>query len=657
MIVELGHFTLLLALIVACLQMVLPLIGAHKGWRSWMVVGSSAAMAQALLLTFSFCALTYAFVTSDFSVRLVTLNSHTDKPMLYKVTGVWGNHEGSMLLWCLILALFGALAAVFGTGLPERLKARVLGVQASVGVAFLSFLIFTSNPFLRLAQPPLNGQDLNPLLQDPGLAFHPPFLYIGYVGLSMSFSFAVAALIEGRVDAAWGRWVRPWTLLSWLNLTIGIALGSWWAYYELGWGGFWFWDPVENASFMPWLLAAALLHSAIVVEKREALKSWTILLAILAFGFALIGAFIVRSGVLTSVHAFANDPERGVYLLAITGIFMGGALTLYAVRASQMQAKGIFSMASRESALVMNNVLLAVATFVVFIGTIWPLVAEMAFDRKVSVGPPFFDAAFTPFMILLAIILPLGSILPWKRAKLGKAMRPLWYVMATAFVIAALIWTVQTERTLMAPIGILLGAWLVMGASVDLYSRTGRGSLGDKLGRAWRLPRADWGRVVAHSGLGITFIGIAAMLAWETEDIRVAQIGDTFEVAGYDMTLADVRNVQGPNYLSTKAEMRVAKDGREVAVLFPEKRVYPVANMPTTEADIDNGVFRDIYLVIGDEQQGGGWAVRSYVKPFANWIWAGAIIMSLGGALSLSDRRYRVAAGAKKAAAPPVPAE
>ncbi|CAN0579535.1 unnamed protein product [Ectocarpus sp. 12 AP-2014] len=336
---------------------------------------------------------------------------------------------------------------------------------------------------------------------------------------------------------------------------------------------------------------------------------------------------------------------------------MGGALALYSMRASQMQAKGIFGMASRESALVLNNVLLAVATFVVFIGTIWPLVAEMAFDRKVSVGPPFFDAAFTPFMILLAMILPLGSILPWKRAKLGRAMRPLWFVMAAAFALSALIWTIQTERSLMAPIGILLGAWLVMGAGVDLYSRTGRGSLGAKLGRAWRLPRADWGRVVAHSGLGVTFIGIAAMLAWETEDIRVAQIGDTFEVAGYEMTLADVRNVQGPNYLSTMAEMRVAKNGSEVAVLYPEKRIYPVANMPTTEADIDNGIFRDIYLVIGDEQQGGGWAVRSYVKPFANWIWAGAIIMSLGGALSLSDRRFRVAAGAQKTTNPRVPAE
>ena len=426
MFIELGHFTLILALLVAVVQTVMPLVGAHKGWRGWMAVAEPAATVQFFLLGFSFAALTYAFVTSDFSLRLVVANSHTAKPMLYKISGVWGNHEGSMLLWCVILAFFGALAAWFGGNLPDRLRARVLGVQASVGVAFLTFLIFTSNPFERLEFPPLNGQDLNPLLQDPGLAFHPPFLYIGYVGLSMSFSFAVAALIEGRVDAAWGRWVRPWTLLAWLNLTIGIALGSWWAYYELGWGGFWFWDPVENASFMPWLIAAALLHSAIVVEKREALKSWTILLAILAFGFSLIGAFIVRSGVLTSVHAFANDPERGVYLLLITAFFMGGALTLYAARAGQLQAKGVFSLVSRESALVANNVLLAVATFVVFLGTIWPLVAELLWDRKLSVGSPFFDAAFTPFMMALAIILPIGSMLPWKRAKLANTIRPLY---------------------------------------------------------------------------------------------------------------------------------------------------------------------------------------------------------------------------------------
>ncbi len=656
MIVELGHFALLLALLVAVLQMVVPFWGAQKGWLSWMAMAAPAAVAQSLLLAFSFCALTYAFVTSDFSVRLVALNSHTLKPMLYKVTGVWGNHEGSMLLWCLILALFGALVAIFGTNLPSRLKARVLAVQASVCVAFLCFLIFTSNPFLRLVSPPMNGQDLNPLLQDPGLAFHPPFLYVGYVGLSMSFSFAVAALIEGRVDAAWGRWVRPWTLLAWLNLTIGIALGSWWAYYELGWGGFWFWDPVENASFMPWLIAAALLHSAIVVEKREALKSWTILLAILAFGFSLIGAFIVRSGVLTSVHAFANDPERGVYLLGITALFMGGALTLYAARAGAMQAKGVFSTVSRESALVLNNVLLAVSSFVVFIGTIWPLVAEMAFDRKVSVGPPFFDAAFTPFMILLAILLPVGSILPWKRAKLDRAFKPLWPALLAAFGIAAFVWTLQTGRTMLAPIGALLGSWLVLGALTDLWVRSGRGGIASKLSRAWRLPRADWGRAVAHAGFGITIFGIAALLAWEIEDVRTANIGETYEVGRYEATLVDVREVQGPNYVSTMAWIRLARDGREVATLTPESRFYPVAGMPTTEAAIDNGVFRDLYVVIGDAQADGSWAVRTFVKPYANWIWAGAIIMSIGGLLSLTDRRYRVAAGARKDAAP-MPAE
>ena len=648
MFVELGHFTLILALLVAVVQTVMPLVGAHKGWRGWMAIAEPAATVQFFLLGFSFAALTYAFATSDFSVRLVTLNSHTAKPMLYKITGVWGNHEGSLLLWTVILAFFGALAAWFGTNLPDRLRARVLGVQGSVGVAFLLFLLLTSNPFLRLETPPLNGQDLNPLLQDPGLAFHPPFLYFGYVGLSMSYSFAVAALIEGRVDAAWGRWVRPWTLLAWLNLTIGIALGSWWAYYELGWGGFWFWDPVENASFMPWLIAAALLHSAIVVEKREALKSWTILLAILAFGFSLIGAFIVRSGVLTSVHAFANDPERGVFLLMITALFMGGALTLYAVRAPQMQAKGVFGIMSRESALVANNVLLAVATFVVFLGTIWPLVAELVWDRKLSVGPPFFDAAFTPFMIALAVILPIGSMLPWKRAKLAKTMKFLWIAIAVAFAIAAITWVIQTDRSLIAPIGTALGAWLIVGAVADIWQRTGRSGLSAKIGRALRLPRADLGRATAHAGLGVTFIGIALLTAWQIEDIRVAQPGESFTVGRYDVTLIDVRQVQGPNYISTMAEMQIDRNGNSVARLFPEKRIYPVANMPTTEAAIDNGVFRDLYVVIGDPQGGGAWSVRTFIKPFANWIWAGAIIMSIGGILSLTDRRFRVAAGARK---------
>ncbi len=657
MIVELGHFTLILALAIACVQAVVPMVGAARGWRGWMAMAEPAATLQLFCIAWSFTALTWAFVTSDFSLRLVTENSHTLKPMLYKVTGVWGNHEGSMLLWCLILALYGALVAWFGGGLPPRLRARVLAVQGSVGAASLAFLIFTSNPFLRLATPPFNGHDLNPLLQDPGLAFHPPFLYLGYVGLSVSFSFAIAALIEGRVDAAWGRWVRPWTLTAWIFLTIGIALGSWWAYYELGWGGFWFWDPVENASFMPWLLSAALLHSAIVVEKREALKSWTILLAILAFGFSLVGAFIVRSGVITSVHAFANDPERGVYLLAMTALFMGGALTLFAARAEAMQAKGIFQPVSREGGLIANNLFLAVACFVVFIGTIWPLVTELADGRKVSVGAPFFEAAFTPFMTALAVLLPIGAVLPWKRARLDRAMRLLMPALILALAVGALVFAVETEKSALAPVGAMLGAWIVFGAAADLWSRGGRGPVSARAARLARLPRADWGKTVGHTGFGITLFGIAALMAWTVEDIRVARIGDSWDVAGYRVTLVDVGKTEGPNYYSTMAEVDVTDHGRPLARLEPEKRIYPVAGMPTTEAAIDNGFTRDVYLVIGDPQDGGGWAVRTFIKPYASWIWAGAAIMAMGGLLSLSDRRFRVAAGARKAPPAGMPAE
>ncbi|MEZ5913179.1 MAG: heme lyase CcmF/NrfE family subunit [Paracoccaceae bacterium] len=657
MITELGHFALFLAFAIAVVQAVIPMIGAHQGWHGWMAMARPAASAQFFLTAFSFLALTNAFVTSDFSLKLVVENSHTDKPMLYKLSGVWGNHEGSMLLWVLILTLFGACAAWFGGNLPERLRARVLAVQSAISVAFFAFILFTSNPFLRLAVPPMNGQDLNPLLQDPGLAFHPPFLYLGYVGLSMSFSFAVAALIEGRVDAAWGRWVRPWTLAAWIFLTIGIALGSWWAYYELGWGGFWFWDPVENASFMPWLFAAALLHSAIVVEKREALKSWTILLAILAFGFSLIGTFIVRSGVITSVHAFANDPERGVFILAILAVFVGGALTLFAARAGSMQARGVFSMLSRESALVLNNVLLAVAALVVFVGTVWPLVAELAFGRKLSVGAPFFNLAFSPFAVALAALLPLGAILPWKRARLGRAARPLAGALALSLALGGLIWAMQTGRSALGPVGTVLGAWVVLGAATDLWQRTGRGGAGARLARLARVARADWGKALAHGGLGVTIAAIAGISAWQVEDIRVVQIGESFDLAGYTVRLDGVEQVEGPNYLSTTATMSVSRDGRPVTVLHPEKRVYPVAGMPTTEAAISNGFWRDIYLVIGDPQDDGGWAMRSYVKPLANWIWGGCLIMALGGLVSLTDRRYRLAAGARKVTGNVVAAE
>lgn len=657
MITELGHFALILAFMIAIVQTVVPMIGAHKRWPGWMALAEPAAQAQFFFTLFAFAALMWAFVTSDFSVRLVVLNSHSAKPMLYKISGTWGNHEGSMLLWVLIVALFGAAASLSGNGLPPTLKARVLSVQGAIGVAFFAFIIFTSNPFLRMEVPPFDGQDLNPLLQDPGLAFHPPFLYLGYVGLSMAFSFAVAALIEGRVDAAWGRWVRPWTLAAWVFLTIGIALGSWWAYYELGWGGFWFWDPVENASFMPWLLAAALLHSAIVVEKREALKSWTILLAILAFGFSLIGTFIVRSGLLTSVHAFANDPERGVVILFILAFFTGGALTLFAARAQALEAKGVFGVVSRESALVANNLLLAVSCFVVFVGTLWPVVAEMAFGRKLSVGPPFFDAAFTPFMVALGALLPIGAMIPWKRGKVMKTLKSLRYAAVLALALAGLAWAMQSGKSLLGPVGLMIGAWVVFGAAVDLWQRAGTGRGRRRAARLLRLPRADWGKAVAHAGLGVTIFAIAGLTAWEREDIRVAYIDQPFSVGAYELTLRDVRDLRGPNYFATTAAVQVMKGRKDVAILYPEKRIYPVAQMPTTEAAIDYRFTRDLYVVIGDQQDDGGWTLRTYIKPFANWIWGGCLLMALGGFLSLSDRRFRVAAGARKAKSQGVPAE
>ncbi|RMH47068.1 MAG: heme lyase CcmF/NrfE family subunit [Alphaproteobacteria bacterium] len=682
MIVELGHFALILALLVAVVQAVVPLAGAARGWAEWMRVAPVAAAAQLVLLALAFGALTHAFVVSDFSVRLVAANSHSAKPMLYKVTGVWGNHEGSLLLWVLILALFGAMIAWRGRNLPAALAARVLAVQAMIGVAFMAFMVFTSNPFERLAVPPVDGQDLNPLLQDPGLAFHPPFLYLGYVGLSTAFSFAVAALIEGRVDPAWARWVRPWTLAAWMFLTVGIALGSYWAYYELGWGGWWFWDPVENASFMPWLIAAALLHSAIVAEKRDSLKSWTVLLAILAFSFSLIGTFIVRSGIITSVHAFASDPARGVFILAILAVAIGGALGLYAWRAPLLAARGVFAPVSRESALVINNVLLTVSALVVFIGTIWPLLAEFLTGAKVSVGPPFFELTFTPFIVLVALVLPVGTLLAWKRGNLARALGRLAPVAALALAVAGLLWSLGTGRSLIAPLGIGLSVWVLGGVLAELAERARlmRAGPAESLRRLWNLPRADWGKSVAHAGLALSIFGIAAISAWETEDIRVMRPGETAEIGGWSLTLDSVERLPvgadfdipgcatssptgfgfllalfretGPrNFITDLGRFTLRRNGEPVAGLCAEKRLYPVQRMPTTEAAIDSGWTRDIYVVLGDPQQDGGWAVRSYVKPFAVWIWLGALVMAAGGLISLTDRRYRVGA-ARRAGAP-----
>ena len=660
MIVELGHLALVLALAVALVQMVVPMVGAARGWADWMRVGTLAALVQFALLLGAFAALMQAFAQSDFSVALVANNSHSAKPLIYKISGTWGNHEGSMLLWVLILALFGAMVAAWGGNIPPGLKARTLAVQGTVGAAFLGFILWTSNPFLRLAVPPMDGADLNPLLQDPGLAFHPPFLYLGYVGLSTSYSFAIAALIEGRVDAAWARWVRPWTLTAWMFLTIGIAMGSFWAYYELGWGGWWFWDPVENVSFMPWLLACALLHSAIVVEKRDALKSWTILLAVLAFSFSLIGAFVVRSGVITSVHAFANDPERGVYLLWLLAAFIGGSLTLYAWRAPILKTSAVFSTVSREAGLLVNNLLLVVATLVVFFGTMWPLLAEALTGRKISVGAPFFDVAFTPFMVAIAAILPLFAALPWKRGDLGRAMRPLWGPLALSVALGALVWSLQTGRSMLAPVGVTLAAWLVLGSLTEVAERVrlGRAPFGESLRRAANLPRSDWGKAVAHSGFGVTIFGIACITAWASEDIRVVKVGETFPLGGYELRLDGVEQSRGPNYSAETARFALLRDGVEVGALRPERRVYPVQGMPTTEAAIDRSLTRDLYVTLGEPQEAGGWAVRSYVKPFSNWIWLGALIMAAGGGLSLSDRRFRVGAPApRRTPAAAMPAE
>lgn len=660
MIAELGQFALALALAVSLALGILPMTGAAMGGATGarlMAVARPAAMTLAALAILAFGLLTALFVGNDFSVGLVASHSNLSLPLHYRIAATWGSHEGSMLLWVLILSCWTGAVAVFSTSLPLVLRARILSTMGLVAAGFLMFLLFTSNPFDRLVPPPSDGRDLNPLLQDAGMVFHPPLLYMGYVGLSVAFAFSVAGLIGGRFDAAWARWARPWTTVAWCFLTLGIALGSFWAYYELGWGGWWFWDPVENASFMPWLFAAALLHSAIVVEKREALKAWTILLAIMAFGFSLLGTFIVRSGLLTSVHAFASDPERGIFILAILAFFVGGALTLYALRAPAMQARGVFGLVSRESALVANNVLLAVSCMVVFVGTMWPLVAEMAFGRKLTVGPPFFDMAFTPFVVAIAALMPLGAILPWKRGSLGRAMAPLWGVLVLSLACGAVVWALQTGGSPLGPVGVTLGVWVVTGAAADLWARTGRDGPARRLARLGRLPRADWGKAVAHAGLGVSVFAVAALTAWESEDIRVAREGESFAHAGYEITLAGVRRVEGPNYVSAMAEMVVTRAGRHVVTLLPEKRSYPVAGMPTTEAAIDYGFWRDIYLVLGDPQEGGGWAVRTYVKPFANWLWAGCLLMAAGGLFSLSDRRFRIAAGARRGAVAPVPAE
>lgn len=651
MIAELGQFALILALAVALVQTVAPLVGAHRHDMALMRVGQMAATFQFLLIFSAFIALMVLFITSDFSVESVARNSHSAKPMLYKISGVWGNHEGSMLLWVMLVALFGALVALFSPNLPPTLRARVLSVQASIGVAFLWFIIATSNPFSRLLQAPADGQGLNPLLQDPALAIHPPFLYGGYVGFSMAFSFAIAALIEGRVDAAWARWVRPWTLAAWMLLTIGIALGSWWAYYELGWGGWWFWDPVENASLLPWLSGTALLHSAIVVEKRGALRVWTILLAILTFGLSLMGTFLVRSGVLTSVHAFAVDPARGVFILLILCVFVGGALTLYAWRAPTLKSGSIFAPISREGAIVFNNLLLVTSCATVFVGTLYPLALEAIDGSKISVGAPFFNATFVPLFIPLLLALPLGPFLAWKRGDMMAAMQRLFVAFGAALAVAAAIYIQRGDGGILAPLAIGLGMWLIIGALSETAFRIKlfRASIAETARRAINLPRSSWGMTIAHAGVGVMVLGIAAVSAWKVEDIIVMKPGGSHEIAGVSVVFNGAVSRRGPNYDEDVGRFTVKEKSGKSFSMEATKRIYSNPPMPTTETGIHPYWSGDLYLALGDRHQdgSGAYTVRLYFNPLAPLIWLGALIMFIGGGVSLTDRRYRFGAPKK----------
>lgn len=653
MIAEIGHFATIMALILAFFGATLPHVGIARGDSRLMAVADNTAIAMFVMALIAYAALTYSYLVSDFSVMAVAANSHTAKPLLYKIAGVWGNHEGSLLLWVLTLTLFAAALSLKGRKLPARFRTRVLSVQSALVLGFLLFIVFTSNPFLRLDPAPIEGNGLNPLLQDPGLVFHPPMLYLGYVGLSVAFSFAVAALIEGEVTPLWARWVRPWTLVAWIFLTAGIALGSWWAYYELGWGGWWFWDPVENASFMPWLVATALLHSAIVVEKRDALKSWTILLSIVAFSFSLLGTFLVRSGVIMSVHAFANDPTRGIFILGFLVVVIGGSLALYAWRAPKLTPGGLFGLVSRESALVLNNVLLSTFAAVVLVGTLYPLVLE-AFDAgQISVGAPFFEYGAVVLMSPLIVALGFGPFLAWKRGRLPKAALRLVPAAIVALVVALYVFWDSAGGIVMTAFGLGLAVWLLGSVLLEIAERTQLFKNPARFfARARNLPRASWGMSLAHAGVAVILFGITISEAWTEEHLIVMQPGETVKVSDYDFTFQGVRPVAGPNFTAVEGVFDVARGGKEFTVLTPQDRLYTDPVMNTTEAAIYSLASGDLYAVIGEASGGGRWSVRLYFKPFVSGLWLGTLMMVVGGLLSLSDRRLRIGAPTGKAAKP-----
>ncbi|WQN27034.1 heme lyase CcmF/NrfE family subunit [Stutzerimonas stutzeri] len=640
MIPELGHLAMILALCLAVVQATLPLIGAWRGDRQWMGLAQPAAWGQFAFLGFSFACLTYAFMVDDFSVAYVAHNSNSALPWYYKFSAVWGAHEGSLLLWAFILAGWTFAVAIFSRQLPEDMLARVLGVMGLISIGFLLFLIVTSNPFERLLpQVPMDGRDLNPLLQDFGLIVHPPMLYMGYVGFSVAFAFAIAALLGGRLDAAWARWSRPWTLVAWAFLGLGIALGSWWAYYELGWGGWWFWDPVENASFMPWLVGTALIHSLAVTEKRGVFKSWTVLLAIAAFSLSLLGTFLVRSGVLTSVHAFATDPERGVFILVFLLMVVGGSLTLFALRAPVVKSQVGFGLWSRETLLLVNNLLLVVATAMILLGTLYPLLLDALSGAKLSVGPPYFNAMFVPLMAALMLTLGVGIMVRWKDTPVKWLLGMLTPVLITSVVLGGLGSLLFGDFNWAVLAVSLLAAWVVIASVRDLLDKTRHKGL---LKGARSLAPSYWGMHLAHLGLAVCAVGVVLTSHQSSErDLRLAP-GESLSLGGYEFVFEGAVHHEGPNFTSDKATIRVFDGDKQIATLHPEKRLYTVQQMPMTEAGIDAGFTRDLYVALGEPLGDGAWAVRVHIKPFVRWIWLGALMMGLGGALAASDRRYRV---------------
>jgi cytochrome c-type biogenesis protein CcmF len=644
MIPELGQVALVLALCLALVQGTLPLAGTVNGNAGWIALARPVARAQFLCVALAFCLLGWSFIVNDFSVLNVATNSNSRLPLHYRIAATWGSHEGSLLLWTLMLTGWGVAVSIFSHRLPDDMVARVLGVMGLIGVGFLAFMLFTSNPFDRLLPAAPDGRDLNPLLQDAGMVIHPPMLYMGYVGFSVAFAFAVAALLSGRLDAAWARWSRPWTTVAWLFLTLGIALGSFWAYYELGWGGWWFWDPVENASFMPWLVGTALIHSLAITEKRGAFRSWTVLLAISTFSLSLLGTFLVRSGVLTSVHAFATDPKRGVFILIFLVLVVGASLTLFAWRAPRIGLGGQFDMASRETALLTNNVLMAASCAAVMLGTLYPLALDALGLGKISVGPPYFETVFVPLIAPAIFLMGIGPLLRWKSSPLPElAVRLRWA--AAASVLAALIVPFLMGRwSWLTAFGLLLAAWVISTVAFGVWQRLKHdGGDGGLLQRLRKPSPSFYGMQTAHLGIAVFIIGVTLVNGYQSEaDVKMAP-GDHAKLAGHEFRFSGTREIQGPNYVAARGTIEVSRDGNKIATLNPEKRIYSAQNMPMTEAAINRGITRDLYVAMGEElSPPGTWIVRLWYKPYVNWIWIGCVIMALGGLLAASDRRYRV---------------